>query len=68
MEKLWFHLFLYLNEVEFLRSVKKSSKRLAKTFSNDFISVNNPSFKHFLKDIDPEELVVRLSREMLCHA
>ena len=55
------NLFLYSYEVEFLRSMKKSNKKLAKTFNltsryiDDLISVNNPSFKLFLRDIFPEE-------------
>ena len=58
------NLFLYSYEVEFLRSMKKSNKKLAKAFNStsryidDIISINNPRFKQFLKDIYPEELVV----------
>ena len=58
------NLFLYSYEVEFLKSMKKSNKKLVKTFNltsryiDDLISVNNPRFKQFLKDIYPEELVV----------
>ena len=58
------NLFLYSYEVEFLRSMKKSNKKLAKAFNStsryidDLISINNPRFKPFLKDIYPEKLVV----------
>ena len=44
--------------------MKKSNKKLAKAFNltsryiDDLISINNPRFKQFLKDIYPEELVV----------
>ena len=57
------NLFLYSYEVEFLRSLKKSNKKLAKVFystsryTDDLISNNNPRFKQFLLDIYPEELV-----------
>ena len=52
-------LFLYSYEVEFLRFVNKSNKKLAKTsnltprYSDDLISINKLRFKHFLKDIYP---------------
>ena len=55
---------LYSYEVEFLRSMKKSNKKLAKAFNltsryiDDLISMNNPRFTQFPKDIYPEELVV----------
>ena len=54
------NLFLYPYEVEFLRSMKKSNKKFAKAFNlsscsfDDLISINNPRFKQFLKDIYPE--------------
>ena len=57
-------LFSYSYEVEFLRSMKKPNKNLAKAFNltsrytDDLISLNNPRFKQFLKDIWPEKLVV----------
>ena len=63
------NLFLYLYEVEFLRSMKKSNKKLTKAFSltshyiHGLISINNPRFKQFLKDIYPEELVVSETSE-----
>ena len=44
--------------------MKKSNKKLAKAFNltsryiDDLISINNPRFKQFFKDIHPEELVV----------
>ena len=64
------NLFLYSYEVEFLRSMKKSNKKLAKAFNStscyidDLISVSsNPRFKQFLKDIYPEELVVSETSE-----
>ena len=44
--------------------MKKSNKKLAKAFNltsryiDDLISINNPRFIQFLKDIYPEELVV----------
>ena len=56
--------FLYSYEVEFLRSMKKSNKKLANAFNltslyfDDLISINSPRFIQFLKDIYPEELVV----------
>ena len=56
------NLFLYSYEVEFLRSIKKSNKKLAKAFNltprytDDLISINNPRFKQFLKDIYPRSL------------
>ena len=56
------NLFLYSYEAEYLRSTKKSNKKLAKAFNltsrytDDLISINNPSFKQFLKDIYPEKL------------
>ena len=62
-------LFLYSYKVEFLRSMKKSNKKLAKAFNlrsryiDDLISINNPRFKQFLKDIYPEELVVSETSE-----
>ena len=49
------NLFLYSYEVEFLRSMKKSNKKLAKAFNltsrfiDDLISINNPRFKQFFK-------------------
>ena len=49
---------------EFLRSMKKSNKKLAKAFNlasrciDDLTSINYPRFKQFLKDIYPDELVV----------
>ena len=58
------NLFSYSYEVEFLRSMKKSNEKFAKAFNltsryiDDLISMNNPRFKQFLKDIYPEELVV----------
>ena len=54
--KLLANLFLYSYEVEFLRSMNKSNKKLAKAFNltsrytDDLISINNPRFKQFLKD------------------
>ena len=57
------NLFLYSYEVEFLRSMKKSNKKLAKAFnltsrySDDLIIINNSRFIQFLKDVYPEELV-----------
>ena len=53
-------LCLYSYEVEFLRSMKKSNKKLAKAFSltpryiDVLISINNPRFIQFLKDMYPE--------------
>ena len=53
----------------FLRSMKKSNKKLAKTFNltsryiDDIVSINNPRFKQFLKDSCPEELVVSETSE-----
>ena len=61
------NLFLYSYEVEFLRSMKKSNKKLAKAFNltsrytDDLI--NNPRFKQFLKYIYPEEPVVSETSE-----
>ena len=58
------NLFLYSYEVDFLRSMKKSNKKLAKAFNltspyiDDLISINNPRFKQFFKDIYTDELVV----------
>ena len=58
------NLFLYSYEVEFLRSMKKSNKKLAKTlnsasrYTDNLISINNTTFKQFLKDINPKKLVV----------
>ena len=63
------NLILYSYEVEFSRSIKKSNKKLAKTFNltwrflDDLISINNPRFKQFLKDICPEETVVSKTSE-----
>ena len=63
------NLFLYSYKLEFLRSMKKSNKKLAKAFNlfsryfNYLISINNPRFKQFLKDIYPEELVVSETSE-----
>ena len=62
-------LFLYSYEVEFVRSMKKSNKKLAKAFNltsrliDNLISINNPRFKQFLKDTYPEELVVSETSE-----
>ena len=59
----------YTHEVELLRSMKKSNKKLAKAFNftslytDDLISINKPRFKQFLKDIYPEELVVSETSE-----
>ena len=56
--------FLYSYEVEFLRSMKKSNKELAKDFNltsrytDELMRINNLRFRQFLKDIYPEELVV----------
>ena len=50
--------------------MKKSNKKLAKAFNltsryiDDLISINNPRFKQFLKDIYPEELVVSETSEL----
>ena len=44
-------LFVYSYEVEFLRSMKKSSR-----YIDDLISINNPQFKRFLKDIYPRRV------------
>ena len=47
----------------------KSNKKLAKAFNltsrciDDLISINNPRFKQFLKDIYPEDLVVSETSE-----
>ena len=63
------NLFLYSYEVEFLTSMKKSNKKLAKAFNltsrytDDLISINNPRFKQFIKDIYQEELVVSETSE-----
>ena len=63
------NLFLYSYDVEFLRSMKKSNKKLVKAFNltsrfiDDLISINNPRFKQFLKDTYPEELVVSETSE-----
>ena len=63
------NLFLYSCKVEFLRSMKKSNKKVAKAFNltsrytDDLISINNPRFKQFLKDIYQEELVVSETSE-----
>ena len=49
--------------------MKKSNKKLEKVFNltsrciDDLISINNPRFKHFLKDIYPEEPVVSETSE-----
>ena len=64
-----------LYEVQFLRSVNKSNENLAKAVNltschiDDLISINNPMFKQFLKDIYPAKLVVSETSddEMLCH-
>ena len=62
-------LFLYSYEVKCLRSMKNSTKKLAKAFNltarytDDLISINNPKFQQFLKDIYPEELVVSEASE-----
>ena len=56
--------FLYSYEVEFLRSMKKSNKELAKDFNltsrytDELMRINNLRFRQFLKDIYPEEPVV----------
>ena len=61
------NLFLYSHEAEFLRSVKKSNKKLAKTFNStsrctdDLISINNPSFKQFLSAVSWEVVVSETS-------
>ena len=63
------NLFLYSYEIELFRSMKKSNKKLAKAFNltsryiDDLISINNPRFKQFLKDIYPEKLVVSETSE-----
>ena len=63
------NLFLYSCDVEILRSIKKSNKKLSKTFHLtsccivDLISISNPRFKQLLKDIYPEELVVSESSQ-----
>ena len=63
------NLFLYSYEVEFLRSLKKSNKKLAKAFNltsrhiNDLISINNSRFKQSFKDIYPKGLVVSETSE-----
>ena len=57
------------HEVKLLRSMNKSNKRLVKAFNltsrciDDLISINNPRFKQFLKNICPEELVVSETSE-----
>ena len=59
--KLLANLFLYSYEVKFLRSMKKSDKKLAEAFNltsiyiDDLISINNPRFNQFFKDIYQEE-------------
>ena len=75
------NLFLYPYEVEFLRSMKKSNKKFAEAFNlsscsiDDLISINNPRFKQFLKDIYPEsrsvlsylDLLIDISnRDLVC--
>ena len=47
------NLFLYSYEVEFLRPMKKSNKKLAKAscYIDDLININKPRLKQFLKDI-----------------
>ena len=62
------YLFLYSYEVGFLRSMKKSNKirkgfYLRSRYVGDLISINNPRFKQFLKDIYQEELVVSETSE-----
>ena len=63
------NLFLYSYEIWFLRSVKKSNKRLAKAFNlipcytDNLISINNPMFKQSLEDIYPDELLVSETSE-----
>ena len=63
------NLFLYSYEVKFLRYMKKSNKKSAKTFNltsrdiDDPVSINEPRFKQFLKDIYPEEFVVSETSE-----
>ena len=58
------NLFLYSYGVEFLRSMKKSNKKLAKAFNltsrytDDLISINYPRFKQFLTGVYPEEPLV----------
>ena len=48
--------FLYSYEVEFLRSMKKLNKKLAKAFNltsrymDNLISINTPRFKKLLKE------------------
>ena len=69
------NLFLYSYHFEFLRSIKKSNKKLAKAFNltlrcvDDLISINNPRFKQFLKISTQRSLWSQRhqSREMLCH-
>ena len=61
---IYFYTHMRLN----LWSMKKSNEKLAKAFNlisryiDDLISINNPRFNQFFKDIYPEEL-----GEMLCH-
>ena len=63
------NLFLYSYEVELLRSMKKSNKKLAKAFNvtsrytDDLISISNSRFKQFRKDINPDELLVSVTSE-----
>ena len=67
---LWANLSIYIYEVEFLRSMKDSNRKLVKTFNltscyiDDLVGINNPWFKQFLKDIYPEELVVSETTEL----
>ena len=60
-----FNLFLYSYEVEFLRSMKKLAKAfyLTSRYTDDLISINNPRFKQFLKDIYRKEHVVSETSE-----
>ena len=59
------NLFLYSYEVEFLTSLRTANKRLAKSFNftsryiDDLININNSRFRDFLKEIYPEELVIK---------
>ena len=63
------NLFLYLYEVELLRSIKMSNKKLAKAFNltsryiDDFISINNLRFKQFLKIITKNDLILNSTPE-----
>ena len=58
------NLFRHSYEAEFLTSLAKTNKRLAKKFNftfrfiDDLLSINNPRFGDFLQEIYPEELVV----------